>query len=50
MSNLGAAIGEVRFTVEVTRKETGLVEKYDMVGTAFLEDEPTQEVTPLNKE
>lgn len=50
MPNLKGAIGEVRFTVEVTRKETGKVETYDMVGTAYMEDEPTEEVTPLNKE
>jgi hypothetical protein len=32
MAELAGNVGEVRFTVEVTRKETGLVEKIEMVG------------------
>lgn len=51
MADLKGPVGELKFTIEITRKETGKVEKYDMVGTAYLEDEPApQEVTPLNKE
>ena len=49
MPHLNGPVGELYFTIEVTRKETGKVETYDMVGTAFLE-EPTSEVTSLNKE
>lgn len=52
MAHLQGPVGELRFTIEVTRKDTGKVEKYDMVGTAYLEDElPAEEVvTPINKE
>lgn len=32
MSDLGGQIGEVRFTLEVKRKETGKVETFEMVG------------------
>jgi len=33
--------GELRFTVEVKRKETGLVEKYDLVG--YLDEDKLKE-------
>jgi hypothetical protein len=32
MSELQGQKAELRFTVEITRKETGLVEKYDLIG------------------
>lgn len=51
MPHLQGPVGELKFTIEITRKETGKVEKYDMVGTAYLEEEPAPEVvTPINKE
>lgn len=31
-NNLSGSIGEVRMTIEVKRKETGQVEKYELVG------------------
>lgn len=51
MPHLNGPVGELHFTIEVTRKNTGKVETFDMIGTAYLEDEPTEEVvTPINKE
>lgn len=32
MNELSGQIGELRFVIEVTRKDTGKVEHYDMVG------------------
>ena len=32
MVNLAPEPGEFRFTIEVTRKETGLVETHEMIG------------------
>ncbi len=49
MPHLNGPVGELHFTIEIIRKDTGKVETYDMVGTAYLE-EPTEEVTPLIKE
>ncbi len=42
MANLTGAIGELRFTVEVTRKDTGKVETYEMVG--FVDEEKLKEL------
>ena len=47
--NLGGELGELRFVVEVTRKDTGAVETYDIVGKIMPEDdgepvEPKKEV------
>lgn len=36
---LAGQIGELRFTVEVTRKDTGKVETYDLIGKVVLDDE-----------
>ena len=41
MIELGGQLGELRFTVEVTRKETGKVETYELVG--FLDEEKLKE-------
>jgi len=32
MSNLGGQVGELRFTVQITRKDTGKVEDVELVG------------------
>ena len=32
MANLAGVPGEFRFTIEVKRKDTGKVEKYDLIG------------------
>lgn len=32
MSDLSGKVGELRFTVQVKRKETGKVEEYELVG------------------
>ncbi len=37
MSQLTGPIGELRFTVQATRKETGKTETFEMIG--FLEEE-----------
>lgn len=42
MINLNGQVGELRFTVEVTRKETGKVEQYELVG--FLDEDKLKEL------
>ena len=42
MNALGGEVGELRFTVEVTRKETGKVETYELVG--FLDEDKLKEL------
>ena len=42
MSNLGGQMGELRFTVQITRKETGKVEEVELVG--FLDEEKLKEL------
>ena len=38
MADLSGQMGELRFKVQVTRKETGLVEEYDLVGKITAEE------------
>lgn len=42
MAELGGQIGEVRMTVQVTRKETGETENYELVG--FLDEDKLKEL------
>ena len=42
MIELGGQVGELRFQVEVTRKETGKVETYELVG--FLDENKLKEI------
>ena len=42
MSNLGGQVGELRFTMQITRKETGKVEEVELVG--FLDEEKLKEL------
>ena len=42
MADLQGAIGELRFSVEVTRKDTGAVETYELVG--FLDEAKLKEI------
>ena len=42
MSELQGQVGELRFTVEVKRKETGKTETYEMVG--FLDESKLKEI------
>ncbi len=42
MSNLTGQAGELRMSIEVTRKETGQVEKYEMVG--FVDEEQLKQM------
>ena len=42
MINLGGQIGELRFKVQITRKETGKVEEVELVG--FLDEEKLKEL------
>ncbi len=37
MIELGGQVGELRFTVEIKRKDTGKVEQYELVG--FVDEE-----------
>lgn len=52
MANLSGDVGELRFTVQITRKETGKTEEVEMVG--FLNEEQLnqlqQDAAPLPKE
>jgi hypothetical protein len=41
MAELCGKVGEVRMTVEITRKETGKVETYDLIG--FLDADQLKE-------
>ena len=38
MSELNGQVGELRFSVSVTRKETGKVETYELVGAIDADD------------
>lgn len=38
MNQLSSGNAELRFTIQITRKETGLVETYDMVGKVSTDD------------
>jgi len=42
MIELGGQVGELRFQVEVKRKETGKIETYELVG--FLDEEKLKEL------
>lgn len=42
MSDVQGSPGEVRFTIQVTRKETGKVEEYNMIGKV-LPEQPVEE-------
>lgn len=42
MSSLGGQIGELRFTMQITRKETGKVEEVELVG--FLDEDKLKEL------
>ena len=39
MTNLTGQIGELRFTIEVTRKDTGVVDTYEMIGTIIPDED-----------
>lgn len=43
MSNLIGQSGELRLTVEVKRKETGKVEKFELIG--YVSDDQLKEIT-----
>jgi hypothetical protein len=42
MADLQGKVGEVRMTIQVTRKETGKVEQFDLVG--YLNEEQLKEI------
>lgn len=42
MSNLSGQMGELRFTVQITRKETGKVEEVELVG--YLDEDKLKEL------
>lgn len=42
MADLSGQVGELRFTLEITRKETGKVETVEMVG--FLDEQKLKEL------
>lgn len=43
MADLKGNPGEIRFTIEVKRAETGDVETYDLVGKIADEDQPEEQ-------
>lgn len=42
MADLSGAVGELRFTVEIKRKETGKVETVELVG--YLDEDKLKEI------
>ena len=42
MIELGGQVGELRFTVEIKRKDTGKVEQYELVG--FIDEDKLKEL------
>ncbi len=46
MADLQGQIGELSFTVQITRKDSGQVEHYQMVG--YLDEEQLKEITHGN--
>lgn len=42
MSNLSGQIGELRMTLQITRKETGKVEEVELIG--YLDEEKLKEL------
>lgn len=46
MADLQGKIGELKFTLQVTRKETGLTEEVEMIG--FIDDEKLKELQDAN--
>lgn len=42
MSNLSGQVGELRFKLQITRKETGKVEEVELVG--YLDEEKLKEL------
>lgn len=42
MSELAGQVGELRFTVQITRKETGKIEEVELVG--FLDEDKLKEL------
>lgn len=50
MSNLTGQAGELRFKVQVTRKDTGKVEEYELVGKITAEQAEQLGLTPSSQE
>jgi len=46
MPDLTGQVGELRFVIEVTRKDTGKVETYDMIGRIMGEEDDGTPVEP----
>ena len=46
MADLQGQVGELKFTLKVTRKETGLTEEVDMVG--FIDEAKLKELQDAN--
>lgn len=46
MHDLTGKVGELRFVIEVTRKDTGAVEHYDMVGHILPDENDGKPVEP----
>lgn len=48
MSNLAGAVGELAFTVQIKRKETGQIEEYQLIGK--ITSEQAEELGLVTKE
>ena len=46
MHDLTGQVGELRFAIEVTRKDTGRVEHYDMIGKIMADEDDGVSVEP----
>lgn len=48
MTNLTGKLGELRMTVEITRKATGKTEVYELIGHVMDEEEETEDKESKN--
>lgn len=46
MSEMNGEVGELRFTISIVRKETGLTETYEMVGRTTPEVDEEEQTWP----
>lgn len=46
MTDLTGEVGELRFVIQVTRKDTGAVETYDMIGSILGKEDDERPVEP----
>lgn len=50
MADLAGQMGELRFKVQITRKDTGKVEEYDLVGKITADEAAQLGITPSQEQ